>query len=241
MGNLFVRAVQRSLLGLLILGAAVIFVLSDFLLTDYPLFQGLEVWSLIFGYLGFILIAVTLVIGPVKQWLPASWSGHLLRLRRDIGIAGGLAAIMHVVLVFLMFARGTKLMIIGEETRQKEWWRLFIEHYPDGSVFPNFSVTGLANYMGAIGILIVLAMTLTSSSRAERQLGGASWKRLHLGNLLVFILVSFHAIIYVGAIKGSPHNYADILWVTAFVLLLRLIAFWWTVGKRRRNRKEPVS
>lgn len=110
-----------------------------------------------------------------------------------------------------------------------------IVDYPDGTTFPDFSLTGIANYMGAVSILIVLMMTLTSSSRAERLLGGAAWKRIHLGNPLLFILVSFHAVIYVGAIKGSPHTYTDIVWITAVVLLVRLIAFWWTVGRRRRK------
>ncbi|WP_134687064.1 ferric reductase-like transmembrane domain-containing protein [Brevibacillus migulae] len=235
MDRFFKLASSRfRLTGALLLVVAIMMLL-DFLYGSFAFLGRKEAWSMILGYLSFILIAVTLVIGPVKMWLPPSWSRQLLSLRRDIGIAGGCAAALHVILVLIMYEQGPKLIIMGQDSPQKGWWRLFFEHYPDGTISPNLSLTGYANYMGAICILIILSLTLTSSTRAERLLGGAAWKRLHMNNLLLFILVSFHAVIYVGSIKGSPHHYPDIVWVTAIVLLIRICSFWVTVWKRRKS------
>ncbi|HZG17611.1 MAG TPA: ferric reductase-like transmembrane domain-containing protein [Candidatus Bathyarchaeia archaeon] len=217
-----------------ILLVVAILVLFDFLYESFAFLGRIEAWSMILGYISFILIALTLVIGPLKQWLPPRWSRYLLALRRDMGIAGGCTAVLHVVLVLIMYEQGPKLIIFGQDSSQKGWWRLFFEYYPDGTILPNLSLTGFANYMGAICFLIILSMTLTSFTRAEQLLGGAAWKRLHMNNLLLFILVSFHAAIYVGSIKGSPHHYPDIVWVTAIVLVIRICAFWWTVWQRRK-------
>jgi|GEM_PF-1360524 len=217
-----------------ILLAVVIWVLFECLYGSFAFWGQKEAWSMILGYISFLLIALTLVIGPLKQWLPSRWARYLLALRRDMGIVGGCAAILHVVLVLIMYEQGPKLIIIGQDSPQKGWWRLFFTHYPDGTILPNLSLTGFANYMGAICFLIILSMTLTSFTRAEQLLGGAAWKRLHRNNLLLFILVSFHAVIYVGSIKGSPHHYPDIVWVTAIVLVIRICSFWWTVWQRRK-------
>jgi|GEM_PF-6835797 len=52
----------------LILGLLIQNVTGDFLH-----FKALAAWSMITGYLALVLIALTLVIGPLKQWLPAVW------------------------------------------------------------------------------------------------------------------------------------------------------------------------
>lgn len=74
-------------------------------------FQQLETWSMLLGYIAFWLIGITLLIGPVKQWLPAKFNQYILAIRRDVGILAGLTAFLHVSIVLYIFERGTKMMI----------------------------------------------------------------------------------------------------------------------------------
>ncbi|TGV22368.1 hypothetical protein EN829_045745, partial [Mesorhizobium sp. M00.F.Ca.ET.186.01.1.1] len=99
---------------------------------------------------------------------------------------------------------------------------------------PNWSFSGVANYLGAIAFCLLLALVCTSSNRAEKSLGGSSWKRLHLSNPWLFLLVLFHGLIYVQSIKGEPHSFSDLLVFAAIVWLARSVSFVQTVRKRRR-------
>ncbi|NGQ95065.1 hypothetical protein G3578_07685 [Brevibacillus sp. SYP-B805] len=219
--------------------AAAAWMLAEGMRDDFNFFPAMEAWSMMLGYMGFCLIACTLVIGPVKQWLPARWTVYLLALRRDIGIMGGLAAILHVILVVILFEGEPQLFFAGSQEMMAGWLGLFFWDTPDGGLEPNMSMVGIANYMGAIAILGLLALFATSSDRAERFLGGGTWKRLHMYNPALFLLVTFHGLIYVQLIKGEPHTYRDILWMTAAVLLIRIAAYTTTVIKRTLQQRSP--
>ncbi len=195
----------------------------------------LETWSMILGYLAFLLIGVTLLIGPVKMWLPPRFAAYCLSVRRDLGILAGFAGALHVALVLYLFDKGTKLIIFGNDTPVEDWLGLFFHSFAgEEGLYPNLSMTGIANYMGAIAFVVLLALWFTSSRRAERLLGGAGWKRLHLQNTLLFALVLFHGIIYIRSIKGAPHTLSDFLWVAVIVVVLRFVCFVYTLWKRKR-------
>jgi sulfoxide reductase heme-binding subunit YedZ len=200
----------------------------------FDFFESAEAWSMIFGYLAFILIGITLLIGPVKQWISPKLTPYCLALRRDVGIMAGAAATLHVALVLYLFEAGHKLMIIGNEHATKGWLGLFFVQ-SDGQLFPQLNVTGIANYLGAVAFLLLLALWVTSSRRAETFLGGSSWKRLHQNNRLLYALVIVHAVIYVQWIKGEPHELADILWPAAVVCLIRIAGFVGTAIQRKSN------
>jgi sulfoxide reductase heme-binding subunit YedZ len=198
----------------------------------FEFFETAEAWSMIFGYLAFILIGITLLIGPVKQWLPPKLAPYFLSLRRDIGIIAGAAAALHVALVLYLFEVGHKLFIPGSEPAAEGWLGLFFTE-SDAEWFPNLSITGIANYLGAVAFLLLLALWITSSRRAELFLGGSTWKRLHQNNLLLYVLVIFHAVIYVHWVKGEPHELADILWPAALVCVIRVFSFVRTAYRRK--------
>ncbi|WP_188067263.1 ferric reductase-like transmembrane domain-containing protein [Brevibacillus brevis] len=212
-----------SILSLILLGAC-------WMWADFSSFPALETWSMLLGYLSFILIGCTLLIGPLQSWLPASWRTTIsLSIRRDIGIWAGLTGLLHVILVLVLFENEPRLMIIQENRSEKVdgWLGLFFVASSDPTMWPspNWTLTGVANYLGLFAFFILLALWLTSSARAEKWLGGSSWKRLHLANPWLFVIVLFHGLIYIQSIKGEPHTFSDMLVFAAMIWLVRSIAF----------------
>ncbi|MGG1664561.1 ferric reductase-like transmembrane domain-containing protein [Brevibacillus sp. NRS-1366] len=193
---------------------------------------------MILGYLSFVLIGLTLLIGPLKSWLPTRWIAASLSIRRDIGIWAGLTGFLHVLLVLVLFQGEPRLMILHDTPAAKAdgWLGLFFLASDDGRGWPlpNWSFTGVANYMGLVAFGILLSLWLTSSRRTEKWLGGSSWKRLHLANPALFLFVLFHSLIYIQSIKGEPHSFADMLWLAAAVFLIRGIGFITVMRKRQR-------
>ncbi|QDS35885.1 ferric reductase-like transmembrane domain-containing protein [Brevibacillus brevis] len=211
-----------SILSLILLGAS-------WMWTDFSSFPAMETWSMILGYLSFILIGCTLLIGPLQSWLPAGWMAVSLSIRRDIGIWAGLTGLLHVILVLVLFESEPRLMIIDDNRFEKAdgWLGLFFFASSDPTMwpFPNWTFTGVANYLGLLAFFMLLALWLTSSARAEKWLGGSSWKRLHLANPWLFVIVLFHGLIYIQSIKGEPHTISDMLVFATMIWMIRSIAF----------------
>ena len=202
-----------------------------------PSFPPLETWSMILGYLAYGCIGVTLLLGPIRAWLPARWAALSGYLRRDMGILAGLAALLHVVLVFILFSGKPRLMLInGGHDAPNSIYSMFFHAYASegGFPYPNLSIIGIANYLGLTAFVMLLGLWLTSSNKAVNWLGTPAWKRLHMSNPFLFILVAFHALIYIQSIKGHPHSLADILWLAAAVLVVRGVSF---VQKLRERQK----
>lgn len=200
------------------------------------IFPPLETWSMILGYLAYVLIGATLLIGPVRSWLPARWTAFCMYLRRDLGILAGWAALLHVVLVLILFSGEHRLLLIsaGHEQADGVMGMFFASFGEAGWLFPNWSIIGIANYLGLTAFLILLCLWLTSSDKATKWLGVPTWKRLHLANPFLFVLVVFHGLTYIQSIKGHPHTFADILWLAAVVWVVRGISFVRTIGARHK-------
>ncbi|ELK39693.1 MULTISPECIES: ferric reductase-like transmembrane domain-containing protein [Brevibacillus] len=231
---------RRHLLRLLahIMSLLIVLIGAAWMWPDFSAFPAMEACSMIAGYLSFLLIGLTLLIGPIKSWLPGRWTAACLSIRRDVGIWAGLTGILHVCLVLILFEGEPKLYMISD-TRPDQtggWLRLFLYAPPESGVWPipNWSFTGVANYLGAIAFILLLALLCTSSGRAEKWLGGSAWKRLHLANPWLFLLVLFHGLIYIQSIKGEPHSFSDLLVFAVVVWFVRSLSFGRTVLKRRR-------
>ncbi|MFA4134428.1 MULTISPECIES: ferric reductase-like transmembrane domain-containing protein [unclassified Brevibacillus] len=208
---------------------SLILLIAGWMWVDFSSFPALETWSMLLGYLSFILIGCTLLIGPLQSWLPAGWITISLSIRRDIGIWAGLTGLLHVILVLVLFENEPRLMIIHENRSEKAdgWLGLFFVASSDPTMWPspNWTLTGVANYLGLFAFFILLALWLTSSELAKKWLGGSSWKRLHLANPWLFVIVLFHGLIYIQSIKGEPHTFSDMLVFAAMIWLVRSIAF----------------
>ena len=221
-------------------GAALCFVgiASAWMWPNFAAFPAMETCSMIAGYLSFVFIGLSLLIGPIKSWLPGRLTTTCLSIRRDVGIWAGLTGLLHVALVLILFDGEPNLFIVtgNQADKASGWLGLFLLAPPDPGMWPlpNWSFSGVANYLGAIAFCLLLALVCTSSNRAEKWLGGSSWKRLHLSNPWLFLLVLFHGLIYVQSIKGEPHSFSDLLVFAAIVWLARSVSFVQTVRKRRR-------
>lgn len=206
----------------------------------FAMFPPLETWSMLFGYFAFFLIGATLLIGPLCTWLPARWAPTLLSIRRDVGIFAGLTGLLHVALVLVLFQGEPRLLIISDSQAPKAdgWLGLFfLSSAENGSwewPVPNWSLAGVANYLGACALLILFVLWVSSYLPAKKWLGTAAWKRLHLSNPLLFLLVLFHGLIYVQTIKGEPHSFADLLWLAVLVWLARSLSFLTAILRRKR-------
>jgi sulfoxide reductase heme-binding subunit YedZ len=57
---------------------------------------------------------------------------------------------------------------------------------------------GLANYTGAAGTLVLIALLATSNDFSLRRLGTRKWKQLQRWNYAVFALVAVHSFAFQG-------------------------------------------
>jgi DMSO/TMAO reductase YedYZ heme-binding membrane subunit len=177
------------------------------------------------------------LIGPVRSWLPARLTARTAYLRRDLGILAGLSALLHVVLVLVLFSGEPRLFLLnGTNETQEGIIGMFFHRSAmlAGVASPNLSLIGIANYLGLAAFLMLLCLWLTSSDKAAKWLGTPAWKRIHLANPYLFLLVVFHGTIYIHSIKGHPHTISDILWLAGAVLAVRAIFFIRTVRARQK-------
>lgn len=149
------------------------------------------------AYVGFLLLAVTMALGPLRvlrqRPLPLS-----LDLRRDLGIWAGIVGIAHAG-VGLFVHLGNPL------------------HYffdPKGSGLPRVDPFGLTNYGGLFAVLVLAALLATSNDRSLRGLGGPRWKGLHRWVYGGAAVVVGHGALY-QVLEGR---------VLAFVLLFAALA-----------------
>jgi methionine sulfoxide reductase heme-binding subunit len=57
---------------------------------------------------------------------------------------------------------------------------------------------GLANYTGALGTLLLIALLATSNDVSLRRFGALKWKQLQRWNYAVFALVAVHSFAFQG-------------------------------------------
>lgn len=210
---------------------------ARWLWTDFAAFPLKEAWSMILGYFAFILIGVTLLIGPLCAWLPSQWRSACLSIRRDVGIFAGLCGLLHVALVLVLFQGEPRLTIIDTQAPKANGWLglFFLASSGDNEwPIPNWSLTGVANFLGLSAAWILFTLWLTSFQVIKKWLGTSNWKRLHLSNPLLFLLVVFHGLIYVQSIKGEPHSFSDFLWLVGIVWLVRGIGYVHAIIRRQR-------
>ncbi len=212
-----------------------IWILFRGLAGDYEFFEKTESLSMISGYVAFLFVGLTLVIGPLQRWLPPGrFRSFVLRGRRYAGITAGLLAVIHVATVLKIYEEGPGYILFKEQRGDVQgWWTLFVSRGIEGDLFIAPFFTTIANYMGLFAFLWLIFLLVTSSNRAQYTLGSSAWNQLHAGNMVIFILVTFHALLYVTNIKGSPHGYGDFFYVVIIVLLIRWLTFGRAVAKMK--------
>ncbi len=139
-------------------------------------------WSMSTGYVSIILLALTLLIGPLtvywKRNNPVSSD-----LRRDVGIWCAVIGLAHIVFgiqvhmgnIFLYFFRAV-----------------------DGKYAYKFrdDIFGVANYTGLAAGLILLVLLLLSNDLSLQWLKTKLWKNIQRWNYLLFALILIHAVLF---------------------------------------------
>lgn len=131
----------------------------------FPL-PALMAFSRFFALSGFLLICVSLMIGPLAVLWPKSFA-ILLEPRRAVGIAAFVFALVHVWLV-VAITYGANLGAL---------------------------TSTLSNELGTIAALLLFILAVISSDYALKRIGPGLWKNVQRLNYLVFILVFAHFVL----------------------------------------------
>jgi sulfoxide reductase heme-binding subunit YedZ len=159
------------------------------------------------GYIAFILLSITLILGPFnilfKRKNPVS-----TYFRRDLGIYGGLLAVVHSSAGLFVHLRGKP-------------WLYFLEE-SGNSLSIRFDRFGMANHTGLLGVLIIILLLVISNDFSLKKLKSFRWKNLQRFSYFMFILVVAHSILYRASANDISLIYYIYIPVFLFVLILQL-------------------
>ena len=131
------------------------------------------------GYVGLVLLAATLLVGPVNR-LARRATPLSMDCRRDLGIWTAVVSLVHVVLGFQVHEGG-------------RWLAYFVSAE---TLAPRLNTFTLANYTGLAATAILLVLAAISSDAALRRLKVGAWKRLQRLSFAAFALVVVHTALY---------------------------------------------
>jgi sulfoxide reductase heme-binding subunit YedZ len=142
-----------------------------------------EQLSLATGQVGLLLIAASLILGPLNV-LRGRANPVSTDLRRDVGIWGGVLAVVHVVLGLGVHLKGKMLQYFLQPAGAR------------GTVPLRFDPFGLANDLGLLAGVIFLLLVAISSDAALRKLGRDRWKRWQRANYFGAAATVLHGALY---------------------------------------------
>jgi sulfoxide reductase heme-binding subunit YedZ len=179
--------------------------------------------SIATAYIGLTWVAASLLLGPLNL-LRGRPNPVSTDLRRDIGIWGGIAGLAHLAVGLTVHMRG----------KMAEY---FLAPARSGGFPVRIDAFGLANHMGLMSGLILLALVVLSSDWTLRRLGAARWKRWQRWNYVCAAALVAH-----GALYQLLEKRRFVL-VAAFVLIAAVAtsAQMAGVGVRRRARGRQID
>lgn len=129
-----------------------------------------------------VLIALSLMIGPLARLWSKGFKSLLL-FRREIGIWGGIAGLVHMVLL-----ANTKL-----GWNPLKW---FMTVGTDGSYTLSLMGENMGNLIGLVAALFLLVLVLTSNDWSQKKLGAGPWKFVQQTTYIAFVLVALHSMVF---------------------------------------------
>ena len=154
------------------------------------------------------LLAATLLIGPWnllgKKANPVS-----MDLRRDIGIWAGVLGIVHAGVGQFVHLRG-------------RLWLYYVYGPTEHHHGMRHDLFGLANYTGALGVLLLAMLFATSNDLSLRRFGKRKWKQLQRWNYAVFALVAVHSFAFQGVEKQKTPWVMTVVACVAPALLMQI-------------------
>jgi sulfoxide reductase heme-binding subunit YedZ len=186
-----------------------------------------EVLTVGLGYVALLLLAVSLIIGPVnllfKRRNPVN-----IDLRRDIGIWAGITGLAHVVFSFQVFQNGDILAY-------------FLGKSPAGYTFPTPDLFTFSNYVGLIGTLIMAALLITSNQLSLRYLKGKRWKFLQRFNYPLAVLVAIHTFGYQAYNLREMVFIYSVIGLSGLVLVAQLGGVYISLQRKKQRQLETGS
>jgi sulfoxide reductase heme-binding subunit YedZ len=172
------------------------------------------------GDIALVLLALTLLIGPVNLMLRRRIPANSY-LRRDVGTWTAIWSLLHVVVGFQGHTAGA----FG-----------FVDYFiADGRPLTNDF--GMGNWTGLAATVIVVLLLVLSTDRYLRELKSRRWKELQRLNYTLFGLVVLHAVYY-GALRQTTSPFARVLIVTVITVLIGQAAGIWLW---RRSNARPTT
>lgn len=168
------------------------------------------------AFAGLILLAVTLILGPLNilRLRPNPVSTDL---RRDCGIWAAILGITHTVLALWTPLQGA-------------FWRAF-------AIAPErlrFDSLGFANDLGLVASFLLVLLVTLSNDRSLRWLGRTRWKAAQRLSYPLFGFVVFHTLLYQRLVQ--PGQFYQFLLALVVVLVVALQANGWLERRSRRRR-----
>jgi DMSO/TMAO reductase YedYZ heme-binding membrane subunit len=206
---------KTSFLFLLIIGAISLLGAYESL---FPL-PASTVFTRFFALSGYLLLCVSLIIGPLVALKPSEF-GQLLEPRRAVGIACFVFVIAHVLLVFSN--------IYG--------WNVGIM----------LSVPSMP--VAIIATIVLFILAATSADNAIRALGPLAWKNVQRLNYLAFLLSSIHFLTYETGlfVRVNGKTFVNLAEVSLLLLgvvtvILQIAGFVTRRKKEKEKRTAGVS
>lgn len=171
------------------------------------------------GYISLLLLAVALVIGSINLALKRN-NPISTYLRRDLGIYGGLLAIIHSITGLFVHLRGNM-------------WQYFFVKTELGYAI-RLDDFGIANYTGLISAFLILLLLVTSNDYSIRKLNPVKWKNLQRLTYLMFAIALLHSVYY--RLVGNDLNRIYYLYLP----LLSIILIFQFIGVRLKTRNKQI-
>lgn len=168
------------------------------------------------GYIAIVLLSISLIIGAInvlmKRKNPVS-----SYFRRDIGISGGILAVIHSTTGLFVHMRGNMWQYFSVQT--STGYKIRLDDF------------GIANYTGLLSALLVVALIVTSNDYFIFKLRAKKWKNFQRLSYLMFILAIIHVIYY--RLNNLGLVYTFYLPMVACVLALQISGF--TIRIKNKN------
>ncbi len=205
-------------------------------LESRPNWSAMHQWNRAVGDTGFVLIALSMAIGPLARLIPATRPTVLWR--RELGIYGVLLALIHTAIILVGWVDWDLLRLFGYEIHPVSGNYVMVQH--------GFS---LANIIGTVGLLYCLILAMASNDFSQRLLGGAIWKFVQQGAYVLWMLIVVHTayflFIHFLHFHTEPRdpNWAQLPFLTlvSVVALLQFAAFIKTWKIRRISHRTAAN
>ncbi len=207
-----------------------------FLLESRAQWSPMHKWNRAIGDMSFILIAISMALGPLARLFKFPFA--ITVWRRELGIYGVILGLIHTIIILAGWLNWDLIGIFG------------FQLHPAGIYVMVQHGFGLANIIGIIALFYGIVLALSSNNLSQKILSGAVWKFLQQGAYIFWVLIVVHTayflfLHFLDYHKRVPEpNWAQMPFaiIVAIVSLLQFLAFLktWRV-KRASQRNSNVK